>query len=89
MFDDYGNAMSRNWSLQVRRWRLHKTKLESLHFWSWRLQCLPGSLFQVLVYALVAENDAGGITTYTATGAQYGTHLLWFLVILGPVAYFV
>jgi Mn2+/Fe2+ NRAMP family transporter len=38
---------------------------------------------------MVADNDAGGITTYTATGAKYGLHLLWFLILLGPVAYYV
>lgn len=38
---------------------------------------------------MVADNDAGGITTYTATGAKYGNHLLWFLILLGPVAYYV
>ncbi len=38
---------------------------------------------------MVADNDAGGITTYAATGAKYGYNLIWFLVILGPVAYFV
>jgi len=41
------------------------------------------------VIVMVADNDAGGITTYTATGAQYGYHLLWFLVLLGPVCYLV
>jgi len=41
------------------------------------------------IIVMVADNDAGGITTYTATGAQYGNHLLWFLILLGPVAYFV
>jgi hypothetical protein len=30
-----------------------------------------------------------GITTYTVTGAKYGNHLLWFLILLGPVAYYV
>ena len=38
---------------------------------------------------MVADNDAGGITTYTVTGAKYGYHLLWFLILLGPVAYYV
>jgi NRAMP (natural resistance-associated macrophage protein)-like metal ion transporter len=38
---------------------------------------------------MVADNDAGGITTYAATGAKYGYSLIWFLVILGPVAYYV
>lgn len=41
------------------------------------------------VITMVADNDAGGITTYTVTGAQYGFHLLWFLILLGPVAYYV
>jgi Mn2+/Fe2+ NRAMP family transporter len=39
------------------------------------------------IIVMVADNDAGGITTYTATGARYGNHLLWFLVLLGPIAY--
>lgn len=41
------------------------------------------------IIVMVADNDAGGITTYTATGARYGYHLLWFLILLGPVAYYV
>jgi len=41
------------------------------------------------IIVMVADNDAGGITTYTTTGAQYGMHLLWFLILLGPVAYYV
>ena len=38
---------------------------------------------------MIADNDAGGITTYAATGAKFGFSLIWFLVLLGPVAYFV
>ena len=38
---------------------------------------------------MIADNDAGGITTYAATGAKYGYNLIWFLVLLLPVAYFV
>ncbi len=41
------------------------------------------------IIVMVADNDAGGITTYTATGAKYGFHLLWFLILLGPAAYYV
>jgi NRAMP (natural resistance-associated macrophage protein)-like metal ion transporter len=41
------------------------------------------------IIVMIADNDAGGITTYGVTGAQYGYNLLWFLVILGPVAYYV
>ncbi len=38
---------------------------------------------------MIADNDAGGITTYAATGAQYGYNLIWFLLLLIPVAYYV
>src|SRR3974390_2325431 len=38
---------------------------------------------------MIADNDAGGITTYAATGAKYGYQLIWFLLILIPVAYYV
>ncbi|WP_295442278.1 divalent metal cation transporter [uncultured Thiodictyon sp.] len=41
------------------------------------------------IIVMVADNDAGGITTYAATGAQYGYHLIWFLLFLLPVAYYV
>lgn len=41
------------------------------------------------IIVMVADNDAGGITTYAATGAKYGYYLLWFLVLLGPIAYYV
>ncbi|MDE3178867.1 MAG: Nramp family divalent metal transporter [Acidobacteriota bacterium] len=35
-----------------------------------------------------ADNDAGAVSTYVQAGAQYGTHLLWLLLILLPVIYF-
>jgi Mn2+/Fe2+ NRAMP family transporter len=38
---------------------------------------------------MVADNDAGGITTYAATGAKYGYNLIWFLLLLVPTAYYV
>jgi len=38
---------------------------------------------------MIADNDAGGITTYAATGAKYGYNFIWFLILLVPVAYFV
>ncbi|MDO9109539.1 MAG: divalent metal cation transporter [Desulfatirhabdiaceae bacterium] len=41
------------------------------------------------IVVMVADNDAGGITTYAATGAKYGYSLIWFLIILVPVAYYV
>jgi NRAMP (natural resistance-associated macrophage protein)-like metal ion transporter len=41
------------------------------------------------IIVMVADNDAGGITTYAVTGAQTGYGLLWFMLVLFPVAYFV
>ncbi|MEI8230463.1 MAG: divalent metal cation transporter [Candidatus Peregrinibacteria bacterium] len=41
------------------------------------------------IIVMLADNDAGGITTYAATGAKYGYALIWFLVLLGPIAYYV
>ncbi len=41
------------------------------------------------IIVMVADNDAGGITTYAVTGAQTGYSLLWFMVLMGPVAYYV
>ncbi|HNX17930.1 MAG TPA: divalent metal cation transporter [Methanoregula sp.] len=38
---------------------------------------------------MLADNDAGGITTYSVTGATYGYSLIWFLLLLLPVAYVV
>ncbi len=38
---------------------------------------------------MVADNDAGAISTYTEAGAHFGTTLLWVLVLLLPVTYFV
>jgi Mn2+/Fe2+ NRAMP family transporter len=36
-----------------------------------------------------ADNDAGAVSTYAQAGAQYGTHLLWLLLVLLPICYFV
>jgi Mn2+/Fe2+ NRAMP family transporter len=36
-----------------------------------------------------ADNDAGAVSTYVQAGAQYGTHLLWILVLLLPITYFI
>jgi Mn2+/Fe2+ NRAMP family transporter len=41
------------------------------------------------IVVMVADNDAGGITTYAATGAKYGYSLIGFLLLLIPVAYYV
>ena len=62
-------------------------------FYNYRRLSKIVSLFLIIagpgIIVMVADNDAGGITTYAATGARYGYDLIWFLVLLGPIAYFV
>ena len=41
------------------------------------------------IIVMIADNDAGGISTYAVTGSQYGFSLLWMFVILLPMAYYV
>lgn len=38
---------------------------------------------------MVADNDAGAVSTYIQAGAQYGTSLLWLLAFLLPCTYFI
>jgi Mn2+/Fe2+ NRAMP family transporter len=38
---------------------------------------------------MVADNDAGGISTYAVTGSKYGFSLLWILFPLVPMAYYI
>jgi len=41
------------------------------------------------IIVMIADNDAGGITTYAATGAKYGYNLIWVIILLIPVCYYV
>ncbi len=41
------------------------------------------------IIVMIADNDAGGITTYAATGAKYSYNLIWVILILIPVCYYV
>ncbi len=36
---------------------------------------------------MVGDNDAGGVATYSQAGQDFGTHLLWVLLLLIPVLY--
>src|ERR1700743_715688 len=36
---------------------------------------------------MVGDNDAGAVSTYGQAGQNYGTHLLWTLLLLIPVLY--
>jgi NRAMP (natural resistance-associated macrophage protein)-like metal ion transporter len=60
-----------------------------------RLSRLQGRLLILLavvgpgIITMVADNDAGGISTYAVTGSKYGFNLLWVFFILVPMAYYV
>jgi NRAMP (natural resistance-associated macrophage protein)-like metal ion transporter len=41
------------------------------------------------IIVMVADNDAGGISTYAVTGSKYGFSLLWMFILLLPMAYYV
>jgi Mn2+/Fe2+ NRAMP family transporter len=41
------------------------------------------------IIVLVADNDAGGITTYTVSGARYGYNLLWVVLLMFPMVYYI
>jgi NRAMP (natural resistance-associated macrophage protein)-like metal ion transporter len=41
------------------------------------------------IITMVADNDAGGISTYAVTGSKYGFTLLWVFLLLVPVAYYI
>ena len=62
-------------------------------FYSYRRVVKVITLFLIIagpgIIVMVADNDAGGITTYIVTGSKYGYGLIWFVILLGPVAYIV
>ncbi len=41
------------------------------------------------IIVMIADNDAGGISTYAVTGSTYGFSLLWVFIFLLPMAYYV
>jgi Mn2+/Fe2+ NRAMP family transporter len=54
--------------------------------WKHRLQTLLAILGPGLI-VMVGDNDAGAFGTYTQAGQNYGTALLWTLLLLIPVLY--
>jgi NRAMP (natural resistance-associated macrophage protein)-like metal ion transporter len=52
--------------------------------WRSRLMALLAIMGPGLI-VMVGDNDAGGVSTYSQAGQNYGTSLLWTLVLLIPV----
>jgi NRAMP (natural resistance-associated macrophage protein)-like metal ion transporter len=56
------------------------------HGWRARLMTLLAIIGPGLI-VMVGDNDAGAFATYTQAGQNYGTSLLWTLLLLVPVLY--
>ncbi len=54
--------------------------------WAGRLRTLAAILGPGLI-VMVGDNDAGAFGTYTQAGQNYGTALMWTLLLLVPVLY--
>jgi len=55
---------------------------------SWKAKAL--TLLAIVgpgLIVMVGDNDAGGVATYAQAGQNFGTHLLWVLLLLIPVLY--
>jgi Mn2+/Fe2+ NRAMP family transporter len=57
---------------------------EARHGWRSRAMTLLAIMGPGLI-VMVGDNDAGGVATYAQAGQNYGTTLLWVLVLLIPV----
>src|SRR5450759_5039814 len=53
---------------------------------SWRARALTlAAIVGPGLIVMVGDNDAGGVATYSQAGQNYGTSLLWVLLLLIPV----
>ena len=50
---------------------------------------LPRNTLTPIPITMIADNDAGGISTHAQTGAKTGFNLLWAFIIMVPMAYYV
>jgi Mn2+/Fe2+ NRAMP family transporter len=64
--------------------RLPEQERASRRTWRQRLLALAVIMGPGLI-VMVGDNDAGGVATYAQAGQNYGTTLLWTLVLLIPV----
>ena len=63
----------------------------SLLYYKYRRFAKTISIFAMIlgpgIIVMVADNDAGGITTYAVTGAKFAYSFIWIELLLLPVAY--
>src|ERR1700676_6294 len=65
---------------------IYQGDVRSRHTWSARLRTLAAIAGPGLI-VMVGDNDAGAFSTYAQSGQNYGTTLLWTLLLLIPVLY--
>ncbi len=65
---------------------IHKDDLGPRQSWKHRLMTLLAIVGPGLI-VMVGDNDAGAFSTYSQAGQNYGTALLWTLLLLVPVLY--
>ena len=63
-------------NIRGRSVRLRGLRLPPKGIWRWLAILGPGLI------ASSAGNDAGGIATYSSTGAQYGYELIWVMLLI-------
>lgn len=56
---------------------------------AWKRLAIFSAIAGPGIIVMVADNDAGGITTYAVTGARYGVNLVWLVLLFSILAYFV
>ncbi len=65
---------------------IYQGDIRSRRSWNARLATLLAIVGPGLI-VMVGDNDAGGFSTYAQAGQNYGTALLWTLLLLVPVLY--
>jgi Mn2+/Fe2+ NRAMP family transporter len=81
-------AQNRNISIAERPVAAARTSIRVSNPWAARALTFL-MVFGPGLIVMEADNDAGAVSTYVQAGAQYGTHLLWLLILLLPITYFV
>jgi Mn2+/Fe2+ NRAMP family transporter len=65
---------------------IHQGDIRRRHSWRARLATLMAIVGPGLI-VMVGDNDAGAFSTYAQAGQNYGTALMWTLLLLVPVLY--
>jgi Mn2+/Fe2+ NRAMP family transporter len=65
---------------------IYQTDVTQRRTWRERLRTLAVIAGPGLI-VMVGDNDAGAFSTYSQAGQNYGTALMWILVLLAPVLY--